>query len=202
MRIVTLLACALVSVAYAQPKSLEQHEAEIAEREARARAYHEAQRQRALQGCDTTFPARLADAKRALVEYGAERDAYEKVRPALEWFEANCRFLTELEVAARKLDDANAFVCDPKAQARPKNLTSTLVLQFSVEPTVSAFQAERFHGTNHRCRDVDPVSLVFGEAPRRQQLLQQLEVACWGDESAKCVEARATIAAERAKAAQ
>lgn len=146
--------------------------------------------------CAETFPQRLADAKRAVVEYDAQLEAYEKARPALEWFEAHCRFLTPREVAARKLDDANAFVCDPRAKARPSNLTSELVLQFSTVPTIGTYQEH--HGENHRCVEADRsagIVLVFaGELTA----LQRLELLCWADPRQKCVDARKTIAAARA----
>lgn len=164
--------------------------------------------------CAESFPARVADAKEAVFEYRAYLEQYEKARPAVEWFEAHCRFLTEREIAIRKLDDENAFVCDPKAKGRPKRLTSELVLRFSVLAPISDFQDDAFHGENHRCLERDRaerVGLVFGPRAegldRLEQLLDEQEVMCWDDPRAPCVKAResmpakrASLAAERAKA--
>jgi hypothetical protein len=151
--------------------------------------------------CAETFPARLADAKGALREYAVHEAEFQKARPALEWFDAHCRFLSELEIAIRKLDEINPFVCEPKAKGRPKGLTSELVLTFSAPPSVGTFQDAKAFGENHRCAARDPVSLVFGEVSI-DEMLHRMEVLCWDDTREKCIKARETIAAERAKAKQ
>lgn len=152
--------------------------------------------------CASTFPARLADAKQAVAAHEAWLHEHEKARPAVEWFEAHCHFLSELERAVRKLDDPNAFVCDPKAKGRPKQLTAELVLEHSLEPNVGSFQADQHHDLNNRCAELDQaarVGLVFGELELKWLVAHKLEVSCYGDDSERCVQARATIAVARAK---
>lgn len=152
--------------------------------------------------CAATFPARLADAKQAVVAFETYQRRYAEARPALEWFQAHCRFLDELERVVRKLDDPNAFVCDPKAKGRPKNLSAQLVLDFSVEPNVGSFQADEHHDLNNRCTELDEaerVGLVFGAGTEKDQVFHRLLVICFGDERASCVKAREAIAGARAK---
>lgn len=55
--------------------------------------------------CAESYASRLEDAKRAISDLDAYLLEYAKARPAIEWFEAHCRFLSELEIAVRKLDD-------------------------------------------------------------------------------------------------
>lgn len=144
------------------------------------------------QECAESFPARLADAKTGLALYNTYMRDFEKARPAIAWFEAHCRFLTDLEVAIRKIDDANAFVCDPSARGKPKGLTSALVLSYSTEPTTMTFQTRQ--GDNHVCAAADEragrISLAFGPLTR----MQIVELLCYQDERASCVKARETIA--------
>jgi len=154
--------------------------------------------------CSETFPARVADAKQAIVRFEAFSKDYEQARPALEWFEAHCRFLGELERVVRKLDDPNAFVCNPKAKGRPKSLTAELVMTYSVAPDVGSFQSDAFHDLNNRCLELDQaarVGLVFGAISEKERLAQRLEVACYGDDRPECVKALEAIAAWRAKKA-
>lgn len=148
--------------------------------------------------CDESFPARLADAKQALVQFEAFHQGYQKAKPALEWFEAHCRFLEELERVVRKADDPNAFVCDTQ-KGRPKELTAELVLTYSTLPTFGSYQERS--GDNYRCEASDKaarISLVLIDPTP----LQRLELACHADEREKCVKARETIAAARAKGAR
>jgi hypothetical protein len=123
--------------------------------------------------------------------------AYEQARPALEWFEAHCRFLTKLERVVRKLDDPNAFVCDPSAKGRPANLTSALVLEYSTLPSQMYFQT--MQGSNHVCKAKDEragrVALAFHDLTD----MQIVELLCYGDERPACVEARANIAKARSE---
>lgn len=152
--------------------------------------------------CAATFPARLADAKQAVTAFEGYMQSYQKAKPALEWFEAHCHFLSELERTVRKLDDPNAFACDPKAKGRPKDLRAELVLEYSVEPNVGAFQADQHHDLNNRCSELDQaarIGLVFGAGPLIEQVAHRLLVACYDDERPSCVKARESIAAARAK---
>lgn len=152
--------------------------------------------------CAESFPARLADAKQAVASFETFQRRYAEARPALEWFEAHCHFLEELDRVVRKVDDPNAFVCDPKAKGRPKNLTAELVLEFSVQPNVGAFQADQHHDLNNRCSERDQaarIGLVFGAGSEKDQVFHRLLVICYGDERPACVKARETIAAARTK---
>jgi hypothetical protein len=144
--------------------------------------------------CASTFEARLADAKRGLALYKAHMREYEKARPALEWFEAHCRFLNELELAIRKLDDPNAFVCDPGAGKRPKGLTSELVITYSTLPSQMTFQERQ--GENHMCERKDArdrIALTFHDLTE----IEIIEVLCYADERPACVQARENIATLR-----
>lgn len=158
----------------------------------------------AVDACAESFPARLADAKQALVQFEAFHQDYQKAKPALEWFEAHCRFLEELERVVRKVNDPNAFVCDTQ-KGRPKELTAELVLNYSTIPNVGAFQADQHHDLNNRCAERDQaarIGLVFGAGSELDQVAHRLLVACYGDARPACVKARETIAAAaRAKAA-
>jgi hypothetical protein len=150
--------------------------------------------------CAASFPKRLADAKQAIVQHGDFMAGYKAARPALEWFEAHCRFLSELELAVRKLDDPNAFVCDPKAKGRPKGLTSELVLQYSTLPSVGVWQEH--HGENHRCLETDRasrVALVISAEEGLAGRAQRMEVICYGDDRPSCKELRTSLEAARAK---
>jgi hypothetical protein len=152
--------------------------------------------------CAASFPARLADAKEAVASFETFQRRYAEARPALEWFEAHCRFLEELERVVRKADDPNAFVCDPKAKGRPKNLSAELVLKFSVEPNVGSFQADQHHDLNNRCVERDRserIGLVFGAGTKLEQVAHRLLVVCYGDDGPSCVKARESLAAAKAK---
>jgi hypothetical protein len=141
--------------------------------------------------CASTYEERLADAKRGLALYLKYMDEYEKARPTLEWFEAHCRFLSELELAVRKLDDPNAFVCDPSANGRPRDLTSELVLKFSTLPDQMSFQT--LQGQNHMCESKDAKlrsKLTFHNLTKEQML----EVICRGNDGPSCALLRAMIA--------
>jgi len=146
--------------------------------------------------CAATFEERLADAKRGLALYLKYSDEYEKARPSLEWFEAHCRFLTELELAIRQLDDPNAFVCDPSAKGRPRDLTSELVLKFSTEPDQMSFQT--MQGKNHVCEAKDArarFKLTFHGLTKAEML----EVICMGNDGPACALLRARLAKERSE---
>lgn len=149
--------------------------------------------------CANSFPDRLADMRQAIAAYSSHHTDFEKsgAKTALEWFEAHCRFLTPEEIAIRKRDDENAFVCDPKAKGRPRNLTSELVLRFSTEPTFNSFQSRR--SANDECFAPDReerITLAYDALPAPRE---QLEILCFGDERPICVKARAAAAAAEAR---
>lgn len=148
--------------------------------------------------CAATFPARLADAKRAVAVYEDHLRRYKAARPAVEWFEANCHFLSELERAVRKERDLNAFVCRTQ-KGRPKGLTAELVLELQAMPPLGSFLADEWFGVDHRCLDEDSlqrVGLILGpdHGP-----IERLELLCWDDASERCDKAREAIAAARAR---
>jgi hypothetical protein len=156
----------------------------------------------AAQTCEESFPARLVDAKDAVAKYETHMRLYTEAKPALEWFEAHCRFLEELERVVRKEDDPNAFVCDPKAKGRPKNLTSELVLTFSTLPTVGSYQERS--GDNYRCEADDTakrIVLIDPVLDPKLSLAWRLEVMCWEDQREKCTKVREMVAQLRAKGA-
>lgn len=153
-----------------------------------------------LDKCAATFPERLADAKRAWAEHTKAMLAYEKSGAAkrLEWFDAHCRILSKLEVAIRKLDDLNSFVCDPKAKGRPKGLTSTSLEEILAQPPALS-ELQGFRDENYRCLDKDKAERVGLVLHTLLTPIEQGEIACYGDERPMCVKARELIAKARAK---
>lgn len=149
--------------------------------------------------CEASYPERLADAKNGLALYRNFLAEYEKVKPVVEWFEAHCRFLNELELAARRLDDPNAYVCDPSARGKPGSLTANMILTYSVLPSETSFQTRQ--SDNHYCSAVDTragrMSLTFGELTD----LEIIEILCYQDDRPSCLKARETIAKVKAKRA-
>ena len=140
------------------------------------------------QQCAASFPERHADAISAINQqaaYTAERD---RVMP---WFDANCRPLTELERAIRKIDDPAAFVCRT-SKGRPKELTSDFLLQHASPVDVVHFQ-DRYHD-NDECEPYDRaarVSLVL----REPTAAQKLAVYCFQSTSPKCAPVHEALAA-------
>ncbi len=147
--------------------------------------------------CATSFAGRLADAQLAVIERDAFIAQYEKVRPALDWFEANCRFLEDIEIVVRKLDDRASFVCDPKAKGRPKNLTAELVLTYSTMPTVGSYQ--KHHGQNHRCAESDRAARIPLVVLDDLTVLEKMELMCFQSERPKCAGMAEKIAEARAR---
>lgn len=188
---VAISVLSLSAVAHAQePVPAPALEAEVAEAPAARLTPHEAT-------CAATYPARLADAKTGLAQYNTYMREAEKARPAVEWFSLHCRFLTELEITVRHIDDPNAFVCDPAARGKPSNLTSELILNFSTLPTTMTFQTRQ--GENHMCSAADEragrMVLAFGELTD----IQVVEALCYEDDRPSCVRVRETIAKLKAK---
>lgn len=147
--------------------------------------------------CSESFPARLADVKRAMVEHATYETEYARAMP---WFYAHCRMLSELEIAVRKLDDQNAFVCD-SAKGRPKGLTGPYVAEHSVRLGIPSFETVALRNLNDECAEHDArerVSLVLYEAP----MARVLDVVCYQDERPSCVAARAALAAALARKAR
>jgi len=147
--------------------------------------------------CAESYPARLADAKTGLAQYDSYMIEYRKAQPAVEWFALHCRFLTELEIAIRQVDDPNAFVCDPSARGKPKGLTSELILNYSTEPTTTTFFTRQ--GDNNLCERADRQAgrmvLTFGPLSK----VEFIEALCYQDEGPSCLKVRETIAKLREK---
>jgi hypothetical protein len=134
--------------------------------------------------CSETFPDRLKDAQNAVLERDAFLAEYAKARPALEWFEAHCRFLTELELAARKVDDPLTFVCDAKAKGRPKNLTAELVTTYSTIPPAASYQ-EHF-GADVRCEASDRATRIQLMSLDDLDVAGKLRLFCYGRQDERC----------------
>lgn len=197
------LICHAQSAPFSREQQLRNLDAQIAARKAHAAAVHQGQRQAREQDadarCDATFAERLADAKKALTEYGQYTRQCGAAQPKIDWFNAHCRYLSKLEIAIRKLDDENAFVCDKK---KPQGLTTELLLQCaSAEPTLGSFQD--FGSENMMCAARDGaqrVSLFLtGNESKLEAVIAQQQILCYGDERPSCIKARAAIAAVRAK---
>lgn len=156
--------------------------------------------------CAASFPERLADAKRAVVQHdklaaehakkNGKKDAATAQKMA--WFDAHCRFLSPLEIAIRKLDDPNAFVCDT-AKGRPKGLTTAFVLQAMGDdsvPSVSDLQAH--YSMNGHCFEHDEKERIPLMVSDDLPFHRKLELLCYDDERPTCVEGRETLAKLRA----
>jgi hypothetical protein len=190
-----------------QQRASEQREREEqarnAERAAHADAVHEQQRavREAAKAaeCAQSWPTRLADAKQALVAAGraqADKVAANK----LAWFDQHCRFLNPLEIAIRKLNDPNSFVCDTQ-KGRPAGLTSSFVLDH--QGGLALGDVQELLADDRVCEpfdDAERMSLVMNDSNTDAASVgQRLAVLCYDDDRPKCVQARASIAAWRAK---
>ncbi|HEX7476324.1 MAG TPA: hypothetical protein VF331_00815 [Polyangiales bacterium] len=147
--------------------------------------------------CRASFPDRLADARQALAAFDAAQQAYKAAANAAEWFGVHCRFLSELEIAIRKLDDPNSFVCDTRV-GRPKRLTAEIVSDGQAEPVLRAYQDRA--NDDDACAALDAaerMSLVEPEQGALARTAFRIELLCYGDERPSCVKARAAIAAKR-----
>lgn len=147
--------------------------------------------------CAETFPARLVDAQHAVIERDAWLAEYEKAKPAVEWFEAHCRFLDELEIVVRKLDDPLSFVCDKKAKGRPKGLTAELVLTYSTVPTVSSYQKQ--FGPDNTCAESDRATRLGLVNLDDLTVTGKLELMCFQSERPSCAGILEKIAESRAR---
>jgi hypothetical protein len=138
--------------------------------------------------CAASWEERLADFRAAIPAQQRYMKAYNRVMP---WFYEHCRWLSELEVAIRKLDDTASFVCDTK-KGRPKELTSDFALEHQGPEHASIF-IEYFEA-NRLCQDFDAaerVSLLFGQFDSEaEQARVILTGMCWHVSSANCDKAR------------
>jgi len=151
--------------------------------------------------CAESFPERLQDARDAIMRWQQEAAEYERIMP---WWNEHCRWLSDLEIAIRKIDDANAFVCDTK-KGRPKGLTADLVLDHQQRPTAQNFQ--KHFQPSYLCESFDTaerVSIVMRDSydPARHTTKEQIRevvalevrVMCFQVENEKCTKARAAVA--------
>lgn len=155
--------------------------------------------------CAESYPERIADVRRARAEHAAYMAEHKRLAV---WFNEHCRFLSELEIAIRKLDDELSFVCDTQ-KGRPKGLTGAAVAPYLV-PTTIVIHMEWSH-SDVVCEPHDvsagrpslnlhePVSDDKREAAA--YTVRLLEALCWQIEGKECDAARAAIAALRAKPA-
>jgi hypothetical protein len=139
--------------------------------------------------CEETFPARLAAAKADVNAWFKEDDAYQKYLrspqgKAMTFFSEHCRFLNQLEIAIRKLDDPLSFVCDPHAGPKPKALTTRLIAETGGNVGTS------LHGTdssNAQCSSEDPIDLSFSsDFENKESSAKAYLVFCYDDPREAC----------------
>jgi hypothetical protein len=140
---------------------------------------------------------------RETAEARAQRQAFEKANgPKLvEFFDAHCRFLNDLETAIRQLDDPNTIVCNA---TKPKGLTVEIVAYGTVEQA-----APRLHiagdSDNRRCEASDTAerfSLVFDpDGQDAETLIAKQSLLCYADDRPSCTKAMAQVAQLKAKLA-
>jgi len=110
--------------------------------------------------CAASFHARHVETRKATAAQSTYMAEYNRAMP---WFNEHCRFLSELERVARKLDDPNAFVCDPAATGRPAGLTHAFVDAHLAPAEIEQWQSSS--AENIECAKVDPVSLDLRDPP-------------------------------------
>lgn len=149
--------------------------------------------------CAESFPVRLADFRSAASQHQRYMAEYNRVMP---WFDEHCRWLTELEIAIRKIDDPAAFVCDTQ-KGRPKGLTTQVALEHNVE--VDLVIMVQFSHANTWCAEHDAggrVSLALSQAKSEFENTEiKIEGMCFEVSSAKCDSARTALADARAQMA-
>jgi hypothetical protein len=114
------------------------------------------------------------------------------------WFEAHCRFLTEIEIVVRKLDDLNSFVCDT-TKGRPKGLTTQFVMENASPPTLDEMQDRDLRHEDYKCLEADTAARRPLALPATLTVIEKQELLCYADERPLCVSAREQIAAARAR---
>jgi hypothetical protein len=161
--------------------------------------------------CAASFDDRLTETAQAIPAARKHHAEYRRVMP---WFYANCRILTELERAVRKLDDENAFVCKP-AKGRPKELTQQFVDDHLDDNTILDFQDHASEDMSCSGRDVAARGLSLdmrdvvagldeGATPEQSAIAghHMMAIFCTvqtSDTSDQCVKLRAEIAAAASK---
>ena len=150
--------------------------------------------------CATSFPERLRDARSAYAHVAAYMKEWQKGMP---WFDEHCRYLSELEIAVRKLDDPNAFVCDPKAKGRPTILTAAYVASHS--NPIEVWQEQEYLRIDDLCEPHDVAAERPALAIRDSEDAERvLPVLCWEKTSPSCDKFRdraAKLEARRARSA-
>lgn len=142
--------------------------------------------------CAASFPERLADFRQAIPAFEEYRADYDRVMP---WFYEHCRWLTDLEIAIRKIDDAAAFVCDTR-KGRPRGLTAEFALDHSY-PVNSPVLFVEHREPNDWCSAFDAqdrVSLAMSQFDAPLNTLRiVVEGMCWRVESKRCAQQRAAL---------
>lgn len=150
------------------------------------------------QTCADSFPERLADFRAAVPAHQQYMAEYNRAMP---WFHEHCRWLTDLEIAIRKIDDAAAFVCDTQ-KGRPAGLTSEFALDHNAPAGLSIFIDHS--ASNRVCAEFDAKDrvMLFATSFDSQAVQARviIEGMCWQVSSAKCDQGRAAIAAADAAA--
>jgi hypothetical protein len=161
--------------------------------------------------CARSFPDRAHSAQRdyrdwlrETAEARAQKQAFEKANgPKLvEFFDAHCRFLNDLETAVRQLDDPNTIVCNAP---KPKGLTVEIIAYGTVEQDEPRLHIAAGDSDNRRCQASDTAerfSLVFDPAGQDAwTLIATQSLLCYGDGSPRCTKAMAQVAQLKAKLA-
>ncbi len=142
------------------------------------------------ESCAASFPARLDDARQAVIQFRQFTQGYSRSMP---WFNEHCRLLEDAERIARHEDDPFAFVCDTR-RGRPRELTTRYVAQYAgAIPTIAVLihsSAETRACVPFDGRDRIPLLPESIENSVTMQLL----VLCWGrDDNANCEGSRTQL---------
>jgi len=147
--------------------------------------------------CAASYPERIAGVKQAIIEWDAYTKERSKHLKALDFFDAHCRFLTELEVAIRKLNDPNTIVCKTE-KGRPKDVTAEVITGYHLAASPQSFVEE--HGfENHRCAAYDAAERLALVLPEDLNIGEQQELLCWGRDTPSCASSLAALEVARAK---
>jgi hypothetical protein len=200
MRIKHMLLAALwlmLSTTLAHAQSADQiMAAELAREKAMSEGWAADRAAKHAASCEASFPERLRDTQAKIRRWHAEQVAYDQWAKspkgqAYQFYMDHCRQLNGLEIAVRRLDDLNSFVCD---QPKPKILTARLLMEspgLVADGTVG-------NNDNIECRALDQqsrVSLVVSNATDElENAIAQGLILCFQDSSPVCDDIRAKAA--------
>lgn len=145
------------------------------------------------QSCGETYAERLTDFRDGMDAVQVYRREYNRVMP---WFREHCRFLEDYEIAIRRIDTAEAIVCDTK-KGRPKGLTAEFALAHQFE--ASPLRYVQHLVANDFCAPFDhvagvPVLSFDWDAPDHVRSRYLLAIKCWQVKGADCDRGRAALA--------